>query len=230
MLTLLNMRRLSLLAISAVVVVILGASLVAIFRPQGGRVPLGQGRTTATAAPAHADIQSTVGVNASSSLDTNLKNATASSPPRALYTWVPISEQNPNMYETYIEEGGKIYVDGSNALISSADALTFQVASGTGAWDFARDKNYVYVDGGVIRGADPKTFTLLYTQDGEFQGYGKDNDHVFFFWGMDSPYLVRGADPATFKVVGTFESCPDARDKDREYCRGNPFPSSTSGS
>jgi len=80
MLTLLNMRRLSLLAISAVVVVILGAlSLVVIFYPWSGRVPPGRDRTTLLSAGQYQ-------ASSSISVSTNDNRGTISTLPQ----WVPI--------------------------------------------------------------------------------------------------------------------------------------------
>ena len=132
--------------------------------------------------------------------------------------------QNANTYHEYVLQDGKIYVNGPHYLITEADVPTFLVAT-KAAGDFAKDRNHVYWIGGVLDDVDPQIFTPLYTPKGNQTGYGKDNQHVYFFWGKDPPYLVDGADAITFEALDSLPNpdgseCPDAKDNIRNYCGG----------
>ncbi|TSC68916.1 MAG: hypothetical protein G01um101456_425, partial [Parcubacteria group bacterium Gr01-1014_56] len=67
------------------------------------------------------------------------------------------------------------------------------------AYGYSKDSVYVYLNGEIIVGADPKTFLIIgtprFTVNPEMY-YAKDTLHVYF----DGTILV-GADPATFVLI-----------------------------
>lgn len=142
----------------------------------------------------------------------------------------------------FFTENGKVYHTGYNTIvpIQGADPTTFQVLPATNvpwgdfAHDFAKDKDHVYFDGSplsyheggytivTLTGVDPATFQLLFSTNGVFTGYSKDNGAVYYTSCGEfcSTSVVTGADPATFALASTSGSSYDALDKNHYYRDG----------
>lgn len=103
-------------------------------------------------------------------------------------------------------------VDGKWAYVSSDEAdlkrvnylpvdnATFKLLKDT---DYAVDKDNVYLLGGIIKNADPRTFKTLEN------GYSADSFNVF----LDNETLI-DADPNTFKIL----DFPYSQDAKKVYC------------
>lgn len=68
---------------------------------------------------------------------------------------------------------------------------------------YAKDRNNVYLKGGQIKNADPKTFEIV------DHGYSKDKNYVYIDY-----YKIYKADPKTFELV----KFPYSKDKNTIYC------------
>lgn len=97
-------------------------------------------------------------------------------------------------YVSYDEAVGKRvnYLD--------VDNKTFKVLKNK---EFASDKNNVYLVGGIIKNAEPKSFHVLDNR------YSSDEDNVF----LDYETVIN-ADPETFKIL----DFPYSKDNKRIYC------------
>ena len=82
----------------------------------------------------------------------------------------------------------------------NADNSTFEILK---VKKYAKDKNYVYMEGVKIDNADPKTFAVI-----EENGYSKDNKNVY----LDNDIVIF-ANPKTFKVM----EWPYSKDDKRIY-------------
>lgn len=68
---------------------------------------------------------------------------------------------------------------------------------------YAKDKNHVYLKGGQIQNADPKTFKVM------DEGYSMDKNYVYLDY-----YKIWKADPVTFELM----KFPYSKDKNYIYC------------
>ena len=103
----------------------------------------------------------------------------------------PFSQKFPdtnNQHLIYLVDEKNVYYDGWGEgfqRIEKADPATFRVLEGT---TVAKDKNYVYSDGKIVKDADPNTYTII---DGVYHNgfrggiahnvyLGKDTANVYF--------------------------------------------------
>lgn len=105
--------------------------------------------------------------------------------------------------------------DGSNVItiLPNADFKTFEILGvpkpNTFGRNYAKDKNQVYYFGGILIGANPKTFSVLEDL------YSKDDTHVYFEGG-----ILPRADADTFQFLGMHYS----KDKNAVYKYGSIVP------
>jgi DKNYY family protein len=100
------------------------------------------------------------------------------------------AKDHAHVYESYFD--GVSILDG-------ADAATFKILSSKDFLEpYAEDVNHVYTLSGVLAGADPKTFHVIYEDPPARITYGADAAHVY----VDDS-LIPGADPATFVPFGS---------------------------
>ncbi len=120
------------------------------------------------------------------------------------------------------DEGGVYQIDGQVGLLhklDGADPATFAIMNGT--WNWAKDKNGIYVYPlAKVSGANPATFTPI-LEDGMDTYYALDGDTLFFggrdIGSLGDPYNVVGdIDAPTFTVLGEGY----AKDKDRVFFDG----------
>src|SRR5688572_19298252 len=83
-------------------------------------------------------------------------------------------------------------------LIDSADSKTFKRLKHR---DYAKDKNYVYYEWKIIKGADPKSFKSILGY------YGKDDFHGFY-----ADKLIEGSTGKTFRVLDKGPYSTDGKD------------------
>jgi hypothetical protein len=76
---------------------------------------------------------------------------------------------------------------------------------------YATCPKYVYYNGFIIDGADPKTFRVIV--DSDSYGYARDKKNVYYFGD-----IIQGADPETFEV---YPNDDYATDKNAAWFRGN---------
>ena len=103
------------------------------------------------------------------------------------------------VYVTWDEGRGRLAHD------INADNETFEVLRD----NYARDEDHVFLGGGIIAGADPKTFQLF--PDTTF---AKDREHAFV-----RGHVIPSADPQSFTVI----EGPYGKDQSRVYCGTNPM-------
>jgi len=89
--------------------------------------------------------------------------------------------------------------------IEKADTKTFVILKNT---KYAKDKNFVFLEGRVIKFANPKTFKIINN------GYSKDNKNVY----LDCNIIIN-ADPNTFQILGF----PYSKDKKHIFCGNLPM-------
>ena len=104
-------------------------------------------------------------------------------------------EENKWTWVSYDEAVGK-----REGIIEEADLETFSVLEND---KYAKDKNNVYFNGGIIPFADPNSFKVI------DNGYSKDNASVYLDWDK-----VIFADPKTFEQL----VFPYSRDLERVFC------------
>jgi hypothetical protein len=90
----------------------------------------------------------------------------------------------------------------------NADNETFKVLTNK---EFAIDKDNVYLVGGIIKNADPKSFYII------GNSYSADKDNVF----LDYETVIN-ADPKTFKIL----DFPYSKDDKKIYCGTLPLSTS----
>ncbi len=89
--------------------------------------------------------------------------------------------------------------------IEKADTKTFVILKNT---KYAKDKNFVFLEGRIIKFANPKTFKIINN------GYSKDNKNVY----LDCNIIIN-ADPNTFQILGF----PYSKDKKHIFCGNLPM-------
>lgn len=137
----------------------------------------------------------------------------------------------------YLQDGKNVYVDsavvpGSPKAIPEADVASFRVKSVPmqgidDTFEYAYDKNYIYLDGKPFESSHSESFEILedsffrgedFGLDGGIYGYALDKYSVytlFCYEGCESIKRVEGSDPATFEIMNGLEW----RDKNRFYYR-----------
>jgi len=102
---------------------------------------------------------------------------------------------------SYNEAVGK-----NTQIIKKADTKTFIILENI---KYAKDKNFVFLEGKAIKFADPKTFEIISNN-----GYSKDNKNVY----LDCNIIIN-ADPNTFKAL----DWPYSKDKKHIFCGNLPI-------
>jgi hypothetical protein len=97
----------------------------------------------------------------------------------------------------FVEDMSNLDGSGAHIPLSKADVATFEINT---LWpSYARDKNYVYILGKVIEGADPKTFVPVCgfpPGTAGTCGFSKDAYHVYWY---TKP--ITGADVTSFAYL-----------------------------
>ncbi len=94
--------------------------------------------------------------------------------------------ENDKVYYEYWNEGS----GQGKRLIETADAKTFQKLQFdcNCNFDFGRDRNHLFIDGGAIRDIDPNTFKFL----GNFVFADKDSAYFFGFYNDINDCSIKG--------------------------------------
>ena len=97
--------------------------------------------------------------------------------------------------------------------VAGADAASFELYkegdSTLESLNYARDKNFVFLDDKKINDADVSTFRVLTL------GYSSDSEHVFY-----KTSIIKDADPASFKTYQHGYGDADAEDAKKKYLAG----------
>ena len=113
--------------------------------------------------------------------------------------------------EDYTKDGKAVYF--LERKIEGGDPESFEVYKENGEFghdfDFARDKNFVYMDDQKMKDADVATFKVL----GE--NYGSDKTHVYY-----KTKIVKNADPSTFQVYPHDFGNADSEDAINKFHEG----------
>ncbi len=107
----------------------------------------------------------------------------------------------------YAKDLKHAYWGGSS--LTEANAITFEVLKFGNSNEslYAKDKDHIFYEDHIIRGADSSTFTII---DPVLGYYAKDKDHVFY-----GETIVEGADTPTFSMLTFF-----SKDKNHVYFGG----------
>jgi hypothetical protein len=105
------------------------------------------------------------------------------------------TKENGNVYyviqpKSFAEHGGQ----GGKILLKNADAYSFEELD----IGYGKDKKNVYLEGRLIKNADPETFEIIDFVDrnkSQYKCYSKDKNYVFYFGEQ-----IQNANPKTFQV------------------------------
>lgn len=138
---------------------------------------------------------------------------------QVFYVDTPIVNVDPETFELYIgwfaKDKSHCYLEGD--VFKKANAETFKVLN----WAFSKDKNNVYTNRGILKDADPNTFVVIgdcYNEEVYLHpcGFGKDNNHIFYYAYGGRTMILKDADLDTFTALTNYFG----KDKDNVWWNG----------